>query len=70
MAFASVKARHSFYQHRVPLVTTRRIKYNLTLEDHVENLTSGRGHDLIGKGHVAYHSIRIVGLNTSYVCSL
>ena len=23
------------------------------------------GHDLIGKGHVAYQSIRMVGLNTS-----
>ena len=26
------------------------------------NLTSGQGHDLIGKGHVAYQSIRMVVL--------
>ena len=40
---------------------------NLTLKGHVENLASGQGHDLILKGHVAYHSIRIVGLNTSII---
>ena len=44
--------------------------YNLTLKGHVENLTSGQGHDLARKGHVAYQSIRIVGLNTSMVFSL
>ena len=33
--------------------------YNLTLKDQVENLTSGHGYDLTGKGHVAYQSIRI-----------
>ena len=44
--------------------------YILTLKRHVENLTSGQGHDLTQKGHVAYQSIRIVGLNTSMVFSL
>ena len=42
------------------------MSYNLTLLGHVENLTLGQGHDLIRKGHVAYQSIRIAGLNTSY----
>ena len=42
--------------------------YNLTLKRHVENLTSGKGHDLIR--HAAYQSIRIVGLNTAIVFSL
>ena len=36
------------------------MNYNLTLKDHVENLTNGQGHDLIPKGHVAYQWIRIV----------
>ena len=41
--------------------------YNVTLKGHVENLTSGQGHDLIRNGHVACQSIRIVGMNTSMV---
>ena len=41
------------------------MNYNLTLKGQLENLTSGQGHDLTGKGHVAYQSIRIVELNTS-----
>ena len=40
------------------------MKRNLTLDGNFDNLTSGQGHDLIGKGHVAYRSIRIVILNT------
>ena len=43
--------------------------YDLTLKGHFENLTTGQGHDLIRKGHVAYQLIRIVGLNTSMVFS-
>ena len=43
--------------------------YDLTLKGHLENLTLGQGHNLIRKGHVAYHSIRIGGLNTSMVFS-
>ena len=39
--------------------------YNLTLKGKLENLTSGQGHDLTGKGHVAYQSIRNVEPNTS-----
>ena len=35
--------------------------YDFTLQGHVENLTSGQDHDLVGKGHVLYQSIRIVG---------
>ena len=31
------------------------------------DLGLGQDHDLIGKGHAAYQSIRIVGLNTSKV---
>ena len=48
---------------------------NVTLKDHVDliwyndHLTSGQGHDLIRKGHIAYQSVRIVGLNTSMVFS-
>ena len=41
------------------------MNYNLTLKGHVENLTKGQGHDLAENVHVAYQSIRIVGLNTS-----
>ena len=40
------------------------MNYKLTLKDQLENLTSGQGHDLTGKGHVAYQSIRNVELNT------
>ena len=47
-----------------------RMNYNVTLKSHFENLTSGQGHDLIGKGHVAYKSIRMVVLNTAMVLSL
>ena len=43
------------------------MSYNLILKGHVENLTSGQGHDLARKCHVANQSIRIVGLNTSMV---
>ena len=46
------------------------MNYNLTLKGHLENLTSGQGHELIGKGHVAYQSIRMLVLNTSMVFSL
>ena len=45
------------------------MNYNLTLKGQVENLKSGHGHHLIGKGHVAYKSTRIVMLNTSNVFS-
>ena len=65
IAFDSNKSRHQFYQHRVTLVEKRRMNYKLTWKGHFENLTSGQGHDLTGKSHVAYHSIRIVELNTS-----
>ena len=41
------------------------MNYQLTLKGNVENLTSGQGHDLTRKGHVAYQSIRMVDLNTS-----
>ena len=43
--------------------------YNLTLKGHAKNLTSGKRHDLIRKGHVAYQTIRIVNMNTSMVFS-
>ena len=56
---------HQFYQHRVPLVEKRGMNYKLTWKGHFENLTSGQGHDLTRKSHVAYQSIRIVELNTS-----
>ena len=59
--------RHSFCQHRVSLVETRRINYNLTLKGHFEYLIYSQGHDMIGKGHVAFQSILIVGLNTSII---
>ena len=36
-------------QHRAPHVKTRRMNYKFTLKGHIENLTSGLGHDLIGK---------------------
>ena len=39
--FHSVKTWHSFCQCRVSLVKTRRMNYDLTLESHVKNLTSG-----------------------------
>ena len=45
--------------------------YILTVQDHVEYLTKGQGHDLFGKDYVAYQYICdcIVGLNTSIVFS-
>ena len=43
--------------------------HNLTLKGHAENMTIGKGYDLIGKDHIAYKSIRIVGLNTSMMFS-
>ena len=72
IAFDSVVRRHSFDQHRVSLVKTRRMNYSWTLKGHSENSTSGQGHDLIGKGHIAYQSIMIcmVVLNTSMTLSL
>ena len=45
------------------------MNYKLTLKGRSENLTKGQGHDLIGKGHGAYQSIRMVGLNTFMVFS-
>ena len=42
-----------FPAYTVPLVEKHRISYNLTLKCHVEILTKGQEHDLIGKGHVA-----------------
>ena len=49
---------HWFYQHSFPVVETRRMSYNLTLKSHVENLTKGQGHDLIG--NVMLHISRFV----------
>ena len=46
------------------------MNYQLTLKGHLENLTGGQGHDLIGKGNDAYQSIRIINLSTSMVFSL
>ena len=46
------------------------MNYNLTLKGHFENLIASQGHDLIGKGHVAYQSICVVVLNPSIVFSL
>ena len=33
------------------------MNYNLTLKGHFQNLTSSQGHELIGKGRVAYLSV-------------
>ena len=43
------------------------MSYNLILKSELKTLTIGQGHDLTGKGRVAYQSIRIVKLNTSKV---
>ena len=45
------------------------MNYHLTLKCHFESLTKGQRHDVIGKGHDAYQSIRIVDLSTSIVLS-
>ena len=45
------------------------MNYHWTLKGHFESLTKGQGLGLIGKGHDAYQSIRIVGLSTSIVSS-
>ena len=45
------------------------MNYNLTLKGHFKNLTKGQGHDLIGKCHDAYQSIRIVGMSASMMFS-
>ena len=52
-------AQHSFCKHSAPVVETRRMIPSC------ENRTLGQGHDLTGKGDVAYQSIRIISLNTS-----
>ena len=67
ITFDAVETRHLFCQHHVSLVQPRRMIYNLTSKSHVENLTSGQGHDLPRKGHIAYQSIRMVVLSTSMV---
>ena len=67
ITFYSRKAGYLFCWNRVPLAETRGMKYQFTLKGHLENLT--KGHDLTSKGHVAYQSIRIVGLNPSQVFS-
>ena len=46
------------------------MNYKFTLKGQFKNLTSGQGHDLIEKGHIAYQSIRVVVLNTCMVFSL
>ena len=46
------------------------MNYNLALKGHAEGLTTGQDHDLIRKGHVAYQSICIVGLNTCVFIAL
>ena len=56
-----------FFQYCAPLVEMRRMNYNLTFKRHLGNLSSGPGHDLAGKGHVAYQSICIVKLKSSKV---
>ena len=58
-----------FFQYCAPLVEMRRMNYNLTFKRHLGNLSSGPGHDLAGKGHVAYQSICIVKLKSSKVFS-
>ena len=45
------------------------MNYHLTFKGHFKNLTKGLGHDLNGKGHDAYLSIRIVGLSIFMVFS-
>ena len=37
--------------------------YNMTSTGQMQDMTSGQGHDLTQKGHVAYQSIRIVEMN-------
>ena len=39
--------------------------YHLPFKGHFKKLTKGQDHDLIGKGHDAYLSLRVVGLSTS-----
>ena len=50
ITFVSKFARTSLYQHRVPLVQTCGMNYELTLKGQLENLASGQGHDLTDKG--------------------
>ena len=70
ITFDSVTTCHSLCQHRISRLKTRRMSYHWALKVHFENLTSCQGHDMIGKGHVAYQFIRMVDLNTSMVFSL
>ena len=72
ITFDSIKTRHSFCQHRISILETRRMNFNLTSKYHSENLTSGEGwmeKVLNGKGHVAYLSIGMIVLNTAMVFS-
>ena len=47
------------------LFETRRMNNMMTFKGNFENLTSCQSHDLTGKDHIAYQSIRIVELNTT-----
>ena len=70
ITLVSRKARHSACQHRIPLVTTCRIKHILNLKGQFKNMTQGQGHDLTTTDHAAYQSIRFVDLKTSDIFSL
>ena len=50
--------------HRVRLVVKLRMMHNLTPKGQIQDLTSGQGHDLTLRGHVAYQPIPRAELST------
>ena len=66
----------SYTKFRVPIATRFRVITEKPkgmpsppggLKGHVENLTSGHGHDLIRKGNIAYQLMRMVVMNTAII---
>ena len=54
-----------FCHHRVSLVKARRMIYRMTLKGQGQNLTSGQGHVMTRRGHVAYQSTCLDETNTT-----
>ena len=70
-----MKIENQQWHHRVSLVNTILMIYDLTSKCQGQHLTSGQGHVIIEIGHVAYQSMRLDETNTMkpfptfYLCS-
>ena len=64
ITFELIKIKNQQWHHRVSLLKTLRMTYDLTLKGQTQNLTSGQGHVMTDIGHVAYQSMRLDDANT------